>query len=314
MQSTVPADPDAMTTTGEPTPLSRLAHSYAYGRLRRGELTTASAQNILVSLTSLCAVHGRRPVRQLGPPTIDRWLESTTHLSPTTRRNHLSRVRKFCRWLIDTGAIRRDPTRHVPPIRPPRKDPIVLSAEQVAALRTHVAHDLRAAVIVALLWDGSLRCGEVAATRVDDLDPSSRVLHVHGGKGGNERRIVLDHATVDLIARYMDAEGITRGSLLRSRNDPRQGLAPETISNYARNWMYAAGVKIRAFDGRSAHGLRRTGATELMEATDSLVTVQAHLGHQRPETTVKHYLAPVSMAKLRAAADARHATRRDEAA
>jgi integrase len=63
--------------------------------------------------------------------------------------------------------------------------------------------------------------------------------------------------------------------------------------------MKEVGVKGRPYDGRSAHGLRRTAATDVMDQVHDITVVQAMLGHARPETTAL-YVKPPSFDRLRA--------------
>lgn len=297
---------DIIPMNGRDTALRQLARAYVAGRYKRGEIGAATRRNLDQTLRTLCAVHGRRPVAQLGPNMIDRWLASIAHLSPTTRRNHVSRVRRFCRWLIHCGHLRRDPTLRLDPIRQPRKAVVTLTAGEIERLLAHVAHDDRATLVVTLMWDACARCSEVAGIGVEDYDPQRRMLTLRG-KGGHEREIPLSHRTAAMLSTYIAAHGLGHGPLLRSRNDLAVGVAGATLSHYVRGWMIAAGVKVRARDGRSAHALRRTGGSELMEASGNIRVPQAYLGHARIETTARYYLRPVALDELRSAVEARHA-------
>lgn len=71
--------------------------------------------------------------------------------------------------------------------------------------------------------------------------------------------------------------------------------------------MWDAGIKQRPHDGRSAHTLRRTCLSELMEACGDVQVVQEVAGHARPDTTIRHYLRRVSDARMRDAMDLRRA-------
>jgi integrase len=70
-------------------------------------------------------------------------------------------------------------------------------------------------------------------------------------------------------------------------------------------WMRAAEIKTRAHDGRSAHGLRRTAASDVMDSSGDIRIVQAMLGHVRIESTA-FYLRPVPLDKMREAMEGRN--------
>jgi site-specific recombinase XerC len=63
-------------------------------------------------------------------------------------------------------------------------------------------------------------------------------------------------------------------------------------------WMRAAGVKRRPYDGNSAHALRHTAASDVLEVSGDLRAVQAMLGHSQLQTT-SIYLRRAELGRLR---------------
>lgn len=275
--------------------------AYVNGRRSRGEIKASTASDLRWTLAGLDRSFGHRPLDQLGPAAIDRWLATIGNLSDATRREYLSRVRGFAQWLVATGKIRTDPTAHVPTIRQARRAPRTLSGEQVVAL-LRVLPDRRARAIVLLMVGCGCRCAEVASLRVEDYD---RLTITVRGKADHERVIPVPGAVAKAIDDYLDETGVVAGPLIRSQLNPSQGVAPATLSHYVRGWMRDARIKTRALDGRSAHALRRTAASDVMERSRDVRAVQAMLGHERLETTARSYLRPVSMDALRDAMSGR---------
>ncbi|WCO67856.1 tyrosine-type recombinase/integrase [Iamia majanohamensis] len=278
-------------------------NTHLTGRLRRGEIAPVTARDLRYTLSSLDRSFGRRPLNQLGPKAIDRWLESIGHLAPATRREYLSRVRVFCAWLLAEGLIRKNPTAHVPAIRQPRRRPITLTEVEVARLLL-AAPDLRARAVVWLMVGCGARCVEVSRATVEDYEPRHGTLLLRG-KGGHERMIPVPTAARDCLDRYLDTTGRASGPLIRSEVNPQALLSPATLSQYMRKWMRAAGVKTRALDGRSAHGLRRTALSDVMDRTSDVRVVQEMAGHRDLDTTARHYLRPVTLDQLRTAMEGR---------
>lgn len=96
-----------------------------------------------------------------------------------------------------------------------------------------------------------------------------------------------------------------RAPLFRSYHDDRSRLSAKSISDMQRKWMRRAGVKVASRDGRSAHGLRRTAGSDVMERVHDVRVVQEMLGHAHVETTAKYYLRPVPLGQLRDAMEGR---------
>lgn len=146
------------------------------------------------------------------------------------------------------------------------------------------------------------RCVEVSRVDVQDYDPTTLTI-VATGKALHERRIPVPLEVADALDRYLDEAGSVGGPLIRSVHGDR--LASKTLSGYVRGWMRAAGVKTANLDGRSAHGLRRTAGSDVMDRCGDIRVVQEMLGHVKIETTAKSYLRPVAIGHLREAMEGR---------
>lgn len=287
--------------------LTPLIERYLKGRVRRCEISEQTAIDTRYRLDRLARSFGRRPLEQWGPKAIDRWLGTMSCYAPSTRREHLSAARGFARWLVTDPRtpVTADATAHVKPIRQPRRTPITLSRPEVAALLA-AAPDARARAILWLMIGCGCRRVEVSRLNVEDYTPNPggggtiRLV----GKGGHERIIAVPKDTATAIDAYLDVRGRVAGPLVVSREGNAR-LKPHTISVYVHRWMTAAGLKARAYDGRSPHGLRRTAASDVMDRSGNLRAVQEMLGHASIHTTAAHYLRPVTMEQLREAMEGR---------
>lgn len=274
---------------------------YVTGRRARGEITASTAADLRWTLAGLDRSFGDRPLGMFGPAAIDRWLESVGDLADATRREYLSRVRGFCRWMVAAGKLRTDPTAHVPTIRQARRAPRTLTTDQVGRLLTALP-DRRARAVVLLMIGCGCRCVEVATLRIEDYDGSTITVK---GKRGHERVLPVPGVVRAGVDAYLEEVGSVAGPLIRSQVRPAHGLSERTLSHYVRGWMRTAGVKSRALDGRSAHALRRTAASDVMDRSGDVRAVQCMLGHERLETTARAYLRPVTMLQLRDAMEDR---------
>ncbi|WP_116998431.1 tyrosine-type recombinase/integrase [Desertimonas flava] len=281
-----------------------LAREYLRSRQARGEIDERTAKDTYWHLLRRFAeFFGARRLDQLSPPLIDRWVETLGHYAPASRRQYISMTRVFCQWLVSTGKIPRDPTTHVRPVKEPRHFPRTLNEAEVGRLLA-ACPNRRARAIVWLMVGCGLRCVEVSRLTTADYDAERRLLHVTG-KGGHERQVPVPcHAAREVDAYLLDV-GKTRGPLIRNELDGRSPINAKTLSHYMRRWLRAAGVKQAALDGRSAHTLRRTAASDVMERSGEIRIVQEMLGHARLETTAKYYLRAVPLDKLREAMEGR---------
>lgn len=259
--------------------LQPLARKYLASRRARGELTRKSVRSLTARLDSLIRSYGNRPVRQLGPSHIETWLESIGHLTPSSRAAYISTARGFVDWLRKEGHIRNDPMRDVQRVRRPRTVPRAITPDEVRRLLA-VLPDQRAVLIVWLMVGCGLRCAEVARLGSSDYDERARTLAVRG-KGGHERILPVP----DEVAAVIDAYGLRSGPMIRNHLYPGRGLEAQTIGVLVSGWFRDAGIKKRAFDGRSAHALRHTAASDVLDRCKDVTVVQAMLGHDNVRTT-----------------------------
>ena len=189
--------------------LSDAVAIYVDGRAARGEVTAVTASHFRSRLASLVAVAGPE-VAQLDRAQVAAWQASIGHQRPASRRAYLSTVKTFCRWAVVEGLLPADPTLAVARVREPHRPPRRLSAGQVARLGL-VLPDLRAEVIIALMFGCGLRCCEVARLTIEDYDPAAGELVVVGKN--SDGRLLPVPAPVDaVLARWLAARGWPPGA------------------------------------------------------------------------------------------------------
>ena len=215
------------------------------------------------------------------------WQATVGDQKPATRRGYLSTLKTFCGWAVDTGLLQQDPTVRLARVRDPRGEPRNLSGGRVARLAM-VLPDERARLIVLLMHQLGLRCVEVARLTVADWDPYAAELRVVG-KGGHVRYgQVLDDLAAMLERRCAGRAG------------PIIGVSAGRISLLVSTWMDQAGIKGGRYDGISAHALRHTAASDLLDGCDNVRLVQEFLGHASLATT-ERYLRRHTRFEMRAA-------------
>jgi site-specific recombinase XerC len=220
------------------------------------------------------------------------WQETIGGHRPATRRAYLSTLRTFCQWATAEELMAIDPTVRAARIREPRRATRALPASSVARLRL-VLPDLRAELIVELMFSMGLRCVEVSRLRSTDYDPASAEMTVTG-KNCDERRLPVPGPVVVVLGKWAAAGGSGRDTVV--------GLSANRISRLVSAWFTAAGLKTGRYDGLSAHALRHTMASNMLERCGNVRTVQDALGHVSLATT-ERYLRHTGLDVMRAAMD-----------
>lgn len=218
-------------------------------------------------------------------------------LSVATRARVLVAVRRFHGFLHAEGRTPADPTADLRPPSDTLRLPKALTVAQVEALLAGVAAGdaagLRATALLELLYATGARVSEAVGLDLDDLDLDRRIVRLYG-KGDKERLVPLgSHAAAALeswivrgrpeMAGGAGAGGTGRerraGALLLNRRGGR--LSRQSAWTIVSRAAEAAGLTDRV----TAHTLRHTFATHLLDGGADIRVVQELLGHSSVTTT-----------------------------
>jgi site-specific recombinase XerD len=282
--------------------LTPAVRSYVRDRVKQGRMNRDTARSTRSVLLGFAESHGQRPLDKLGVTSVERWLESISHLAPGTRRHYLSTVRCFTKWLVRKRMLRYDPCLDVEPIKVPRPGDRALPAHQVSSLLAHVP-DLRAEAIVWLMVSCGLRCVEVARLEQGDYDRHEQTLSVIG-KASHQRLVPVPSEARPVLERYLATVPATGGPLIRNYRDPNLPLSRQYISTLCTRWMRAAQLKQRPYDGVSGHALRHTAGSDVYEQCNSLTVVADFLGHNSMEMA-RRYTRKSQVERIRVAIEGR---------
>lgn len=143
----------------------------------------------------------------------------------------------------------------------------------------------RDGAIFGLCFFGGLRRSEAVALQYPNAI-KSRVLHVIG-KANKARRVPINQSLNELLNRYIEHRGRKHGPLLLPANNSLRFIDNSTIAKRCRYIYERAGV-----DRFSAHDLRRSFISYLLDAGVDLATAQRLAGHASPVTTAAYDRRP----------------------
>jgi integrase/recombinase XerD len=191
-------------------------------------------------------------------------------------------------------------------VRTPDKQslPTVLSREEVRRL-IGVLKEERFRVIVQLIYSCGLRIGEAVKLEVRDIHGAEHRLHIREAKGGKDRYVPLAEPMLGTLRKFWKTHRHPRllfpgvGCGWRERaveGSPRTDLpmSVSSIQHCLRLACAQAGIARKA----TAHTLRHSYATHLLEEGISLRQIASYLGHSSLDTTVIYtHLTAVSEAR-----------------
>jgi integrase/recombinase XerD len=164
----------------------------------------------------------------------------------------------------------------------PRKKPVVLSGTEVEKVLGAVA-SLVPAMALATAYGAGLRMSEVCRLRVEDIDSKRGLLRVRLGKGGKDRYVMLAERLLHALRAYWREVRPEGGWLFPGRKKGTH-LSGEAVRRALNGALKKARLKKRV----TAHTLRHSFATHLLEAGTDIRTIQVLLGHASIRTTARY--------------------------
>lgn len=233
--------------------------------------------------------------------------------APSSVARALVAVRLLHRFLLDEGVARNDPGHGVRPPSVPQGLPKALTEEQVASLLSAVTGDgpleRRDRAVLEVLYATGMRVSELTGLSLPDLSIDDRLVRVFG-KGSKERLVPLGRYARAALDEWTSPGG--RPALLPGRRATRRDadavflnargrrLTRQGVDLILRSYARRAGLSGKV----SAHVLRHSCATHMLDHGADIRVVQELLGHASIATTQVY--TKVSTERLRAAYEAAH--------
>lgn len=245
-------------------------------------------QSCYVAAVKSLAAFFRRPPDQLGEEELRQYFLHLINVKQAARST-VTQALSGIKFFFETTLGRPFPVLGL--VRPGKrvKLPVVLSREEVRLLLGMIRHPV-AHMVLTLIYACGLRLSEGCRVRVEDIDSARMLLWVRNGKGGKDRSVPLAGQVLERLRRYWSQ---------------RRPPGPWLFTTAASGFPVSLTLPQRAFrealkqspvnKKASAHTLRHSYATHLLESGVDLRVIQALLGHASAATTTiyTHLTQPV---------------------
>jgi integron integrase len=263
--------------------------------------------------------HRLRHPRSMGCAEVEAFLThlaTERHVAPSTHKQALAALLFLYRQVLD---IELPWMQQIGRPKSPVRIPVVLSRAEVAQLLEHV--EPRFAPLIGLLYGAGLRLMECLSLRVKDLDFDRKILIVREGKGRKDRVVMLPEPLMRPLLRQLEqsralwAEDRAHRVPGVSLPDPLARKSPRAGESWAWHWVFPSPTlgldprsRIRCRHHQSeqtvgraialavakaqipkkvtAHTLRHSFATHLLDSGVNIRRVQELLGHSDVSTTM----------------------------
>jgi integrase/recombinase XerD len=185
----------------------------------------------------------------------------------------------------------------IPPVKQPRTLPVVLSPDEVTRFFAAIRNIKHRAILMTAYASG-LRVSKATQLQVSDIDSQRNVIRVRQGKGRKDRYVMLSPRLLEALRAYWKAVR-PQGALFPGAI-PGQPITTGSVKKVCQRARLAAGL------GKSitAHTLRHSFATHLLEAGTDLRTIQVLMGHRSFSTTARYlHVAAAALASVKSPLD-----------
>jgi len=162
----------------------------------------------------------------------------------------------------------------------------VMSEEELAQFLDSVEEKntmgVRDRAMFELMYSSGLRCSEVANLNIGDVDLGNREVIVRLGKFGKDRVVPISEVAAAFLKRYLQGRTTRDEAVFWTRTGRVSG---STVGHRFRDLLQRYGL---ARPRVSAHSVRHSTATHLLEHGAGIRYVAELLGHEDIQTTVRY--------------------------
>jgi integrase/recombinase XerD len=237
-------------------------------------------QRLYAECVSLYARHFRKSPALLGPEDIrayqlylvhDKQVSWSRFNQSVCALRFLYRVTLGKDWALT----------HIPFPRKETTLPVVLSPAEVTQFLGALTH-LKYHTALSTAYAAGLRVSEVLHLRVSDIDSQRMTLRIRQGKGHRDRYVMRSPTLLTQLRQYWKAVRPT--DWLFPGRSPQQPIGARTLQDVCLRACQDAGLGQRV----TAHTLRHSFATHLLETGTDIRTIQLLLGHNSLRTTARY--------------------------
>ena len=159
--------------------------------------------------------------------------------------------------------------------------PDIMTEQQVAQL-FNASLSLKEYCVVGLLYGCGMRISEVCDLKISHIDSTNQRIKVVQGKGGKDRFTLLPQSLLIQLRQYYLQAGRPKEYLFTSQQT-KCAVHVRSMQLVVNSAMQKAGFECGRF---TAHTLRHSFATHLLNQGNNIHVIKTLLGHSKLETTM----------------------------
>jgi len=246
--------------------------------------TISAYRRDLSKFMSFCLENSVNEWQDVEADTLNLFVMGLRHRGVSARsiRRYLSSIRGFFTFLVQQGILAEN---CVTSIQTPKIDQVLPKIidfddlKRMMTLSSELYPELRAVVMIELMYSCGLRVSELVGIDINDLDLEEGFVRVKG-KGGKTRFSPIGRSAIDAVEVYLSRRpNCETDALFVNQNNHR--ISPRSVQNIVKKRALEVGVTVNVHP----HMLRHAAATHFLQSSHDLRTVQEFLGHKSIKST-----------------------------
>lgn len=219
------------------------------------------------------------------------WIASmlSSNILASSVRRKISSLKGFCRYLIKIEAMKNNPFDTIIVPKMGKRLPEFLDEDVLNDFFDSKIDDaadfteVRDCLILLMAYSTGMRRSEIVALRVEDVDISSRLLRIVGGKGGKDRLVPIVDELLELVQNYLRF----RGKYVCGSHS--YFFITNKGHKIYDKFVYRVSVKylseVTTMKNKGPHILRHSFATSLLNNGAKIEVIRKLLGHSSISAT-----------------------------
>jgi site-specific recombinase XerD len=195
-------------------------------------------------------------------------------------------LRKFVRFIGRTDLADRIEIPKKSRRIPPEKEIWLVQEEQDALIKKSRSMGVKWEAIIRLFLSSGMRIGELCALDATDVDINEQAILIRHGKGDKSRTVFFDTETKNAILEYLKVRRpSTDNSTALFTSAYGKRVSYEVVNAKVKECAVLAGIQKKI----TAHKLRHTFITRVIETTKDIPLAQKLAGHDDIATTMRYH-------------------------
>ena len=248
-------------------------------------LNTISAyRRDLSKFMSFCLENSVNEWQDVEADTLNIFVMGLRHRGVSARsiRRYLSSIRGFFTFLLQQGILAEN---CVISIQTPKIDQVLPKIidfddlKRMTTLSSGLYSELRAVVMIELMYSCGLRVSELVGIDINNLDLEEGFVRIKG-KGGKTRFSPIGRSAIDAVEMYLSRRSNSENDALFV-NPKNHRIGTRAVQYIVKKRALEVGVTVNVHP----HMLRHAAATHFLQSSHDLRTVQEFLGHKSIKST-----------------------------